>query len=104
MPVSAHQLDGDLYAVLEARWKYNFRGGGDAVIHHRGIKAAMRGELITDPAAVVDIVDRLTKSYGANRSQRYMGLTFRDDEIPSLADWQDAVGRMGLAAIKLTPA
>ena len=64
----------------------------------------MRGELITEPAAVVDIVDRLAKSYGAKRAQRYMGLTFRDDHTPSVSDWQNAVGRLGLAAIKLTPA
>ncbi|MCG7578761.1 hypothetical protein [Mycolicibacterium sp. OfavD-34-C] len=103
VPVSAHQLDGDLYAVLEANWKYNFRGGGDAVVHHRGNRTAMRGELITEPAAVVDIVDRLAKSYGTKRAQRYMGLTFRDDRVPSAADWQDAVGRLGIAAVKLTP-
>ena len=63
----------------------------------------MRGELITEPAAVVDIVDRLAKSYGAKRAQRYMGLTFRDDRVPSAADWQHAVGRLGIAAVKLTP-
>ena len=104
VPVSAHHLDGDLYAVLEARWKYNFRGGADAVIHHRGARTAMRGELITETAAVTSIVDRLATGYGAKRAQRMMGLNFPDDRIPTEPEWQDAVGRLGIAAIRLTPA
>ena len=103
VPVSAHHLDGGLYVVLEAKWKYNFRGGADATVHHLGKTTAMRGELITDPATVVGIVDRLAMSYGAKRAQRSMGMTFRDDRVPAVADWQDAVGRLGIAAIKLTP-
>lgn len=103
IPVSAHHLDADLYAVLEAQWKYNFRDGADAVVHHRGKKTAMRGELITEPAAVVAIVERLAQGYGAKKAQLMMGMKFRDDGLPSTADWQDAVSRLKIAAIKLTP-
>ncbi|MDZ4236016.1 MAG: hypothetical protein U1C73_20160 [Dietzia sp.] len=102
VPVSAHHLDGDLYAVLEAQWKYNFRDGADAEVYHRGKKSVMRGELITDAPVVVDIVHRLAQSYGAKKAQRSMGMTFRDDQVPSLAEWEEAVPRLKIAAIKLT--
>ncbi|MDY6997125.1 MAG: hypothetical protein SW019_11045 [Actinomycetota bacterium] len=103
VPVSAHRLDGDLYAVLEAPWKYNFRGGADAVVYHRGRRRAMRGELVTEPATVVEIVDRLARAYGPERARRYMGMGFRDNRLPTPADWRDAVDRTGLATIRLTP-
>ena len=101
-PVSAHQLDGDLYVVLEAQWKYNFRDGADAQVSYRGNTRTMRGELITDPTAVAAIAERVASSYGAKKAQRQMGMTFRDDRLPSIAEWEDAVGRVKIAAIKLT--
>ena len=103
VPVSAHPLDGDLYVVLEAPWKYNFRDGADADVHHGGKRTAMHGQLITDRSAVADIAGRLTQSYGAKRAQRTMGLKFRDNEVPNAAQWEAAVDRLGISAIKLTP-
>ena len=101
-PVSAHQLDGDLYVVLEAQWKYNFRDGADAQVSYRGKTRTMRGDLITDRAAVAAITERVATSYGAKKAQRQMGLTFRDDRLPSVAEWEDAADRLKVAAIKLT--
>ncbi len=103
VPVSAHHLDGDLYVVLEAQWKYNFRDGADAEVYHLGKKTAMRGQLITERPVVVDIAHRLTQSYGAKRAQRSMGMKFRDDRVPTVAEWEQAVPRLKIAAIKLTP-
>ncbi|MDZ4267618.1 MAG: hypothetical protein U1D00_18340 [Mycobacterium sp.] len=103
IPVSAHHLDGDLYVVLEAQWKHNFRDGADAEVYHLGKKTAMRGQLITDPPTVVDIVHRLSQSYGAKRAQRTMGMKFRDGRVPTVAEWEEAVPRLKIAAIKLTP-
>ncbi len=103
IPVSAHHLDGDLYVVLEAQWKYNFRDGADAEVYHLGKKAAMHGRLITERPVVVDIANRLTQSYGAKRAQRSMGMKFRDDRVPTVAEWEQAVPRLKIAAIKLTP-
>lgn len=101
-PVSAHQLDGDLYVVLEAQWKYNFRDGADAQVSHRGTTRTMRGELITDHAAVAAICQRVATSYGAKKAQRQMGMTFRDDRLPSIAEWEDAADRLKIAVITLT--
>lgn len=103
VPVSAHELDGVLYVVLEAQWKYNFRDGADAEVWHRGKKAAMHGQLIVAQPTVVDIVNRVAQSYGAKRAQRTMGMKFRDNQVPTAADWQEAAGRLKIAAIKLTP-
>ncbi len=101
-PVSAHQLDGDLYVVLEAQWKYNFRDGADAQVSHRGKTRTMRGELITDRSAVAGICERVATSYGAKKAQRQMGMTFDGGRMPTIAEWEDAVGRMKIAVIKLT--
>lgn len=101
-PVSAHQLDGDLYVVLEAQWKHNFRGGADAQVSYRGKTRTMHGELITDRSAVAVIAERVATSYGAKKAQRQMGMTFRDDRLPSIAEWEEAADRMKIAAIKLT--
>ncbi|MGK2867102.1 MAG: hypothetical protein ACSLFA_10770 [Mycobacterium sp.] len=101
-PVSAHALDGALYVVLEAQWKYNFRDGADAQVSHRGKTSTMRGELITDPAAVADIADRIARSYNPKKAQRQMGLTFRDGSYPTVAQWEESARLLKIAAIKLT--
>src|SRR5215475_11062857 len=49
IPLSAHEIDNQLYALTSAPWKNNFRDGADAEVRHDGKKTAMRGELITDP-------------------------------------------------------
>ncbi len=104
IPVSAHRLDGALYAVIAAPWKVNFRGGRDAEVLVDGTTTAMRGELIEERAAVAELCLRCASAYGPKRAQRMMGLTFRDGQIPTLADFSDAVGEYGLAAIRFTPA
>lgn len=102
-PVSAHQLDGVLCVILEAQWKHNFRGGADAQVSFRGKTRTMRGELVTDKATVAEICDRVATSYGAKKAQRQMGMKFRDDRLPTVAEWTDAADRLKIAAIKLAP-
>jgi hypothetical protein len=104
IPVSAHAIDGALYAIAEAGWKANFRDGAPAEVLYDGKKTAMRGELIKDPATVADLAHRLAQAYGAKKAQTMMGLKFRDAGIPSLEDFVDAAKREGMGAIKFTPA
>lgn len=101
-PVSAHALDGAHYVVLEAQWKYNFRDGADAQVSYRGKTRTMHGELITAPAAVAGIADRIARSYSPKKAQRQLGMTFRDGAYPTLAEWEESARRMKIAAIKLT--
>src|SRR5947199_4838983 len=58
IPVSAHLIDGTLYAMAAATWKNNFRGGAAAQVLHNGKTTTMRGELITDKALVADLYSR----------------------------------------------
>ncbi|MGE2714110.1 hypothetical protein ACQI4L_08640 [Mycolicibacterium litorale] len=104
VPVSAHHLDGDLYVILEAKWKHNFRGGAPADVVHAGTTTHMNGELITDPDAVADIVHRVASAYGAKKAQQTMGLKFGDNTVPSKDQFHDAATRLGIAVIRLTPA
>ncbi|MFS0898449.1 hypothetical protein AB3M98_13690 [Mycolicibacterium litorale] len=103
VPVSAHHLDGDLYVILEAKWKYNFRDGAPADVTYKGKTTRMRGELITDPATVADIVHRVATSYGAKKAQQTMGMTFGGDTVPTKEQFREATTRLGIAAIRLSP-
>ena len=104
IPVSAHRLDGALYALIAAPWKRNFRGGRDTAVLVDGATTAMRGELIEERAAVAELCLRCASAYGVKRAQRMMGLTFRDARIPTLAEFSAAVDEYGLAAIRFVPA
>jgi hypothetical protein len=104
VPVSAHRIDNTLYALTGAPWKHNFRDGATAEVLHNGKTTTVHGELITDPAVVADLSRRCAESYGVKRAQRMMGLKFRDQRIPTLEEFTDAVARDHLVAIRLTPA
>lgn len=100
IPLSAHQVDNQLYAITSAQWKFNFRDGATATVLHGGKTTTMRGELILDAAIVADISRRCAESYGVKRAQRMMGLKFRDLRIPTLEEFADAVDRDRIAAIR----
>lgn len=102
VPVSAHHVGDDLYVLLNAAWKYNFRDGAPAEVLYAGKTTTMQGQLITDPSAVATLGHRIATSYGAKKAQRSMGLRFRDGTVPSVGDFTNAANRLGLAAIRLT--
>lgn len=104
VPVSAHHIDNDLYVILEAGWKHNFRDGAPADVSYGGKTTAMQGQLITETAAVADLVHRAAQSYGAKKAQRTMGLKFPGGAVPSLQEFTEAAQRLGIAVIRLTPA
>jgi hypothetical protein len=104
VPVTAHRLDGVLYALASAGWTANFRDGANAEVLHDGKTTTMRGELIRDPATVADLSHRAAQSYGAKKAQRMMGLKFRDNRVPTLEEFTEAASRDGIRAVKLTPA
>jgi hypothetical protein len=104
IPVSAHRIDGTLYALANAGWTANFAGGAAADVRHAGATTAMRGELIRDPATVADLAHRAATSYGAKTAQRMMGLKFAGDTVPSVQEFAEAAEREKLRAIRFTPA
>ncbi|MBV9516452.1 MAG: hypothetical protein JO280_20745 [Mycobacteriaceae bacterium] len=104
VPVSAHRIDDQLYALVGAPWKRNFRDGASAEVLHNGTTRTMRGELIEDQSVVADLYHRAAESYGPKLAQRSMGLKFRDQSTPTLEEFTDAVDREKLAAIRFTAA
>ena len=104
LPVSAHRIDSDLYALVFAAWRLNFRGGAPAAVLHGGKTTTMQGELIDDPSAVADLSRRAAESYGVKNAQRMMGLKFRDDRIPTVEEFGEAVKANHMGAIRFTPA
>jgi hypothetical protein len=104
IPLSAHLIDGNLYALAAATWKNNFRDGAPAQVLHNGKTTTMRGELITDKTLVADLYARCAESYGVKRAERAMGLGFRDHQMPTHDQFAKAVEELGLRAIRFTPA
>ena len=104
IPVSAHVIDNELYALTGAVWKQNFRDGAPAQVVYDGKSTTMRGELITDRAIVSDLFLRCAQSYGVRRAQIMIGLKFRDQRVPTLEEFTEAVDRMKLAAVRFTAA
>jgi hypothetical protein len=104
IPLSAHVIDGVLYAMTGKIWKNNFRDGAAAQVLHDGKTTTMRGELITDKAQVTDLYSRCAESYGAKRAERAMGLGFRDHQVPTHDQFAEAVDELHLRAIRFTPA
>ncbi|QNI05641.1 hypothetical protein GAN17_04550 [Mycobacterium kubicae] len=104
IPVSAHLIDGDLYALAGAGWKANFRDGAPVDVLHGGKTTRMRGELVTDRAQLPGLYLRCAQSYGPNRAQRLMGLKFREQRIPTHEEFAEAIERLKLAAVRFTPA
>jgi len=102
--LSAHLIDGILYAMTGAVWKNNFRDGATAQVLHGGKTTAMRGELITDTAHVADLFARCAESYGAKRAERVMGVGFRNHQMPTHDQFAEAVEELQLRAIRFTPA
>jgi hypothetical protein len=102
--LSAHLIDGVLYAMTGATWKSNFRDGAAAQVLHDGKTTTMRGELITDKAHVTDLYSRCVESYGVKRAERAMGLGFRDHQMPTHDQFAEAVDQLNLRAIRFTPA
>jgi hypothetical protein len=102
--LTAHLLDGILYALTGASWKVNFRDGAPAQVLHDGKTSAMRGELITDTAQVADLYARCAESYGAKRAGRVMGVGFRNHQMPTRDQFAEAVAELGLRAIRFTAA
>ncbi|MCV7198461.1 hypothetical protein [Mycobacterium angelicum] len=104
IPLSAHVIDRDLYALTGAVWKANFRGGGDAQVVYDGKTSPMRGELITDRAVLPDLYLRCAQSYDVKHAQRMMGLKFRENRTPTRDEFAEAIERLKLAAVRLTAA
>lgn len=103
IPLSAHLIDNQLYALTGASWKQNFRGGADVRIVYDGKTTAMHGELIRDRAVVSDLYQRCAESYGVQRAQRMIGLKYRDQHIPTREEFAEAVDRLHLGAVRLSP-
>ena len=102
IPLSAHRIHNDLYAITSAPWKHNFRDGAAAEVLHKGKTTTMRGELIQNHAVVADVCRRCAESYGVKRAQRMMGMKFRDTRIPTVEEFAEAVDRDHIAAIRFT--
>jgi hypothetical protein len=102
IPVVAHRLDGELYALTDAPWRNNFRDGTDVEVTVDGHVTRMRGHLLDDPEAVAPIYVRAIDQFGVKRAQRMLGLKINTPEAPATEALAEAARRYHLSAIRLT--
>jgi hypothetical protein len=102
IPVVAHRLDGELYALTGAPWRTNFRDGADVEVTLDGHVTRMRGQLLDDPAAVAPLYVRAIDHFGVKRAQRMLGLKIHTPDPPAIEALADAAQRYHLSAIRLT--
>jgi hypothetical protein len=103
VPVSAHRIGNNLYALTDAQWRWNFRDGATAIVLVDGTSTSMRGELIDDPDVVGGLCHLWSESYGVKTAQRSLGMKFRYGLIPTRQEFVQAAKRGCLIAVKLTP-
>jgi hypothetical protein len=102
VPVVAHRIGDDLYALTGSRWRLNFAEGKDADVTLDGRVTKMRGELLDDPEAVAPLYAGAIDHFGIKRSRRMLGLSINAPATPSREVLADAARRHGLTAIRLS--
>jgi hypothetical protein len=102
IPVTAHRLDGELYALTDARWRANFRGGADVEVTLGGHVTRMRGQLLDDPETVAPVYARIISQLGVKRAQRMIGIKIHTSETPGTDALAEAARRYHMCAIRLT--
>jgi hypothetical protein len=78
-----HEVDGQEFVVTPAPWRANFAGGAPLAVTHRGRTRTGRGELVRDPAAVAEAVQRLL---GQGTSARALGMAVASGHRFTVAD------------------
>jgi hypothetical protein len=102
IPVVAHRMDGELYALTDAPWRNNFRGGTDVEVTLGGHLTRMRGQLLEDPEAVAPLYARAINQFGVKRAQRMLGLKIHTSGTPATEALAEAARRYHLCAIRFT--
>jgi hypothetical protein len=103
IPVTAHRIGDDLYALTGATWRLNFRGGADAAVYLDGRTTEMRGELVDNPEEAAPVYARRIAEVGVQRAPRAMGVKVNTPEPPTAEAIVPAARHYRLAAIRLTP-
>jgi hypothetical protein len=93
IPVAAHRVDDELYALTGARWQYNFRGGADVEVTLAGRTARMRRELLEDPEAVACVYARRIDELGVKNAQWMIGLKIHTPGTPPAEALAEAARR-----------
>jgi hypothetical protein len=102
IPVVAHRLNGELYALTHAPWRNNFRGGADVEVTLEGHVTRMQGQLLDDPEEVAPLYARAIDHFGVRRAQPMLGLKIHTPGTPATEALAEAARRYHLSAIRLT--
>lgn len=95
VPVGWHELGGAPFVLTPARWRVNFAGGADVLVHHRGRAQPMTGTLDPDADGVAPVVRDLLAS---GTPDRMIGMQISDGHQVTTADMR----RLDRRIIRLT--
>jgi hypothetical protein len=103
IPVAAHRVDGELYALTGAGWQHNFHGGVGVEVTLAGRTTRMRGQLLEDPEAIARVYARRIDELGVRNAQWMIGLKIHTPGTPPAEALAEAARRYPLAAIQFAP-
>ena len=98
IPVSAHVIDGQLYALAGSLWAVNSRGAPTQVVHN-GRTTTMRGDLVGGRREVAELFHRCAVGYGLGAAVD--GSEVPRSRVPTLEEFRQAVDENGFVAIRL---
>ncbi|MGY1669537.1 nitroreductase/quinone reductase family protein [Geodermatophilus sp. SYSU D00710] len=101
VPAGYHLVDGVPTVFTNSGWRHNCAGGAEVEVTFRGRRRPAHAELVTDPATVAAVYQRLIEEMGWRAAQRRMGIRITVGRTPTLEELQDAVSRSGLSLIRL---
>jgi deazaflavin-dependent oxidoreductase (nitroreductase family) len=98
-PVGYHRMDGRLALVTSSGWRHNFRGGADVKVSIKGETMPARAELMSDPAEVAAIYERLIEEAGWEKSGRDLGIRINAGRPPTRQELHDMVAASGTSIV-----
>jgi hypothetical protein len=99
LPVTAHRVAGDLFALTDASWRANFRDGADVEVLLDGRLTRIRGYLIEEPEIVAPIYARVIEQLGVKAAQRMMGVKIHTQGTPTTEELAAAARRYQMSAM-----
>ena len=102
-PVGYRTIDGRIALLTNSGWRHNFRGGADVQVTLKGDTIDARARLLSSPAAVAEIYDRLIGELGWQKAGRELGIRINADRRPTLGELEEMIQKSGLSIVWIDP-
>jgi hypothetical protein len=100
--VRRHQIGGFPYVLTHSQWRVNLLGGVPVEVTRHGVRLPALATPVSSPSETAELYREVIAREGP-RAMRRLGLHRPGGGTPDHAELRDAVGRLGLTAIRLEP-